>query len=173
MKNAINIPPLGMCYQDRIFHSIPTPFYNSTLFKVVREDSAPKSTIEGKKLFDLGKWYDCVIRVSLRYGDNTIDDIEAVIDTGAYSSNINREVLYKLGCIKPDGFACQRTYMDGAIQTPSFIIDMSIPGFNGIVTDSFVEMPCQIDYPVLLGTKFLKLCDLHFFGKRGQFEIEF
>ncbi|MCL1933526.1 MAG: hypothetical protein FWF53_06935 [Candidatus Azobacteroides sp.] len=172
-ENKKNIPPSGMCYQDRVLHSVEAPLYNSGLFNIIRDDNAPKSTIKGKKLYDAGKWYDCVINVSLMYGENKVEDIEAVIDTDAYYSNINRSILYKLGCIEPYMFLSQKTIMYGTVQSPSFMINMSINGFEGIIEDGFIETPFQTEYPVLLGTKFLKLCDLHFFGKRGQFELEF
>jgi len=169
MERIQNIPPLGMCFQDRCF----MPFYNSPLFNIVREEPAPKSSIKGRKLYDLGKWYDCVLKVSLRYGENIIEDVNAVIDTGAYYSNIKREILIKLGCVQSETFLCQNTLYYGNVKTPSFTLEMSINGLEGDLTDSFVEAPPYIEYPILLGTYFLKLCDLNFFGKRGQFELVF
>ncbi|MDP3313774.1 hypothetical protein [Lutibacter sp.] len=101
-----------------------------------------------------------------------IDEVfKALIDTGAYKFHITPSFAKHISAI-PTGFQRGIYPVSGISETNLYQLSFNLKGVDYEFNEEFVELPSPFQYPIILGSKFIKQCkELHIYSNELFYEL--
>ena len=84
-------------------------------------------------------------------------NFQAVLDTGAYRSQIRSDAVESLG-LTNDDISYANYPVVGMKEINVYDLDFEILGIDHIFSDEFNELPYSYTFPIILGSKFIGAC---------------
>ncbi|MBD2752616.1 pepsin/retropepsin-like aspartic protease family protein [Spirosoma validum] len=151
----VSLPPGGML---RSTNDLPTDLSHSSSGRKVTGILSPL-------------WGTPELLVNLSFGDKTLSNVSAILDSGAYRCMVSPQMAQQLNLTQAEGHAQYQNPVLGTVQTPLYSIGFSFAGLDQVFIYQCQIMPQMYEWGLLLGTEFLRQCTLHYYGKERYFEL--